>query len=106
MTFDSRERQAQVIAEYAKCQLNLLHALARTLNREDLPHHDAERKHVRFFRILAVAKHLGSVTQSRKCLFKQDLHTVETTYAIHCTVQELPVSLDLALTREGRNRKS
>ncbi|KAI9922619.1 hypothetical protein PsorP6_000662 [Peronosclerospora sorghi] len=57
-----RERRAQVIVEYAQCHLNPRHALVRALTREDLPHHDAERKHVRFFRILAVAKYLGSVT--------------------------------------------
>ncbi|KAI9915610.1 hypothetical protein PsorP6_008061 [Peronosclerospora sorghi] len=101
----TRERRAQVIVQYAKCHLNLRHSLVRTLTLEDLPHHDAERKHVRFFRILAVAKHLGSVTQSRKCLFKIYIQfKLRTPSIAQCKSCQSVWICDL--TREGRNRKS
>ncbi|KAI9905804.1 hypothetical protein PsorP6_013975 [Peronosclerospora sorghi] len=63
-------QQPRSIQILLKCHLNLRHALVRALTREDLPHHDDERKHVRFFRIVAVVKNLVSVTHTRKCLFK------------------------------------
>ncbi|KAI9920660.1 hypothetical protein PsorP6_001583 [Peronosclerospora sorghi] len=70
LAYKARERRAQVIVEYAQNHLNLRHALVRTLTHEDLPHHDAERKHVFFSVYLRLPNTLGLFTQSRRCLFK------------------------------------